>query len=335
MRQIKSLSFSSMSLFFKDSEEFYLRYLASNRPDRLPQERPMAAGSAFDAYVKSALHGAIFGTGTDAQFDFQAIFESQVEPQNRDWAIEAGKHIFDCYVRTGAYTDLRCLMENASEPPRFEFSVEGLIDGKVPFLGKPDCRFVIKPAGVLVHIILDFKVKGYCSKYGASPSKGYRLCRDGYESKKQSPSNGTAHKLYLPYDHHGFEINEGYLETCNDEYADQLTLYGWLLGEKPGDEKVVTCIDEIVAKYTGEGSKPLLRVANHRARVSRDHQMKLLSRVTTCWGAITSGHIFRDLARADSDSRCEVLENMAAGLRSDGSDLDKFFNEVTRPQLKR
>jgi hypothetical protein len=324
-----------MTLAEKDAEEFYLRYLATNRPDRLPQERPMAAGSAFDAYVKSALHAAIFGSGTNTQFEFDAIFESQVEPQNRDWAREAGKHIYDCYVFAGAYTDMRCLLENAVEPPRFEFSVEGLIDGKVPFLGKPDCRFVIEPAGVRVHVIHDWKVKGYCSKYGASPSKGYRLCRDGYESKKQSPSNGTSHKLYLPYEHHGFEINEGYLETCNDEYADQITAYGWLLGEKPGDEQVVACIDEIVGKYTGEGNKPLLRVANHRARVSREHQMKLLSRVTTCWESITSGHIFRDMSREVSDSRCQVLEDMAVSLRGNGTDLDSYFNEVTRPQFKR
>jgi len=36
---------------------------------------------------------------------------------------------------------------------------------------------------------------------------------------------------------------------------------GWLLGEKPGDENVVVCVDEIVSKYMGEGKKPLLRVA--------------------------------------------------------------------------
>ena len=58
------------------------------------------------------------------------------------------------------------------------------------------------------------------------------------------------------------------MEAGNDEYADQLCLYGWLLGEQIGDEEVVCCIDEIVSKYMPEG-KPLLRVAQHRARVSK------------------------------------------------------------------
>ena len=99
-----------------------------------------------------------------------------------------------------------------------------------------------------IHCILDWKVRGYCSKYAASPSKGYMLCRDGYQSDKPSKSHGTQHTNFLEYNHRGLTVNAGYMEYCNDEYADQLCLYGWLLGEKPGDENVVGMIEEIVSK---------------------------------------------------------------------------------------
>ena len=135
-------------------------------------------------------------------------------------------------------------------------------------------------------------------------------------------------------DFRGLTINSGYMEYCSDEYADQLCLYGWLLGEKPGDENVVLMIDEIVAKFMGVGVKPLLRVANHRARVKADYQAKLLERVAACWQAITSGHVFPDMSLEDSQARCATLENMAVGLISDGGVLDNYFNECTRPQFK-
>jgi hypothetical protein len=86
------------------------------------------------------------------------------------------------------------------------------------------------------------------------------------------------------------------MESCNEEYADQLSIYGWLLGEEPGDDNVVVMLDELVAKPNGEpGVMPLMRIANHRARVTKAHQLKLLDRIRGCWDAIESGHIFTEL----------------------------------------
>jgi len=93
------------------------------------------------------------------------------------------------------------------------------------------------------------------------------LCRDGYQSEKPSRSHGTQHTNFLDHNHRGLVVNAGYMEYCNDEYADQLCLYGWLLGEKPGDENVVGMIEEIVSKpaeplrccgspITAPGSRP-------------------------------------------------------------------------------
>jgi hypothetical protein len=134
----------------------------------------MSVSGSFDAYVKAALHERLFGKGADPQFEFNTIFEKQVEPQNRDFALEAGKYIMACYVMTGAFEELLAMLEKSKETPRFEFEVHGDIMG-VPFVGKPDCRFVHECGP---HVILDWKVKGFCSKYGASPSKNYRLGRN-------------------------------------------------------------------------------------------------------------------------------------------------------------
>lgn len=347
-RRPVALSFSSESLYEKDPDEFFVRYLAGTKAPRLPQENYMSIGSAGDARIKSWLYEQLFGKNHDPKFSFETLFTDSVEAHNRDWALAESQYVFDCYKFSGALDDLLGLLKLSVEPPQFESSVTGFING-VPFTGKPDCRFMPQfPGFDPIRVILDWKVKGFCSKNGASPTKGYALCRDGYDflqgaqnSTKKFPlgkpsdSHNTSHKLYLPYDYRGFSISEAFMETCSDEYADQVSCYGWLLGETPGDESVVVCIDEIVAKFMGEGNRPLLRIANHRARVSREHQLKLVDQITRCWDAITTGHIFRDLSRADSDARCEMLDDMAVGLQTDGSTAEDFFNECTRPQFKR
>lgn len=343
----KALSYSSWALFEKDAEEFYLRYLAETKAPRLPQENYMSVGSGFDAFAKAELHSAVFGPHTDKNFEFDKLFEDQVESHNRDFARSAGKYVLDCYKHSGSFDELLKLLKQAIEPPRFETNIEAMIDG-VPCSGKPDLRFLLKPREETLRVVLDWKVKGFCSKHGASPSKGYAMCRDGYDYRplklnatkkapdgKPSASHGTEHDNYKAFDFKGLTINEGFMEMCNDEYADQVSLYGWMLGETPGDENVVVWIDEIVSKFMGEGNNPLLRIANHRARVSRGYQLKLLEKIKKCWNAISTGHIFVDLSKADSDSRCEVLEGMSVGLQCDGSSEESWFNEVVRPQFKR
>ncbi len=305
-----------------------MRYLADKAAPRLPQEPPMAVGSAFDAYVKSQLSWALYGHAMSAQFEFGTIFESQVESQCRDFALKAGKHCFKSYKLCGAYDELLKLLQESIEPPRFEFTVTGTVGG-APFLGKPDVRFVLDRGEGRISVIDDFKVHGFCSKYGASPSKGYRICRDGYKTDKPSRSHMKEHANYLAMNFRGLTINSGYMEGCNKEYADQLSLYGWLLGETVGDENVILMIDELVGKYMN-GNPPLLRVANHVGRVSKPHQLALEARVAKCWKAVTSGHVFQDMTLEDSQSRCEILDGMSSALMSDGGVMDTFFTECVR-----
>lgn len=328
MRLPQRLSYSGFSLWETRPDEFYLTHLSERRPPRVPQERPAAVGSAFDAQVKSSLHSALFGPNADPKYAFSALFEAQVEPQNRDWVLGEGKYVFDCYVQSGFYDELLALLKQSIEPPRFEFTVEAEIGG-VPFLGKPDARWVTPASIPVVH---DFKLNGYCSKYTTSPCRSYMRCRDGYTGKP-SKSHDTEHHEFLAYQHGDLTINTTYLEAANTAWADQLSLYGWALGEKIGDENVVLSIHQIVAKPKPE-ARPQLRVASYRARVKASYQQELAVRLKRCWDAITSGHIFLALSREDSDARCQVLDETAVGLQSDGSSREEYFNEATRDRYR-
>lgn len=241
MRIPTYLSNSALSLFEKNPEEFHLKYISERRPPRIPQERPAAAGSAFDAYVKARLSKDLFGT-VDPKYSLEALFEAQVEPQNRDWAINEGGYIFSCYEVSGFYDSILRELQASSEPPRFEFTVEATLNG-VPYLGKPDARWVTPGFVKVVH---DWKVSGYCSKSTTSPHKSYQLCRDA-SLGKQSKSHNAEHKEFLAYQHGDMTINTTYMEAANPAWADQLSLYGWALGEKIGDENVVLSIHQIVS----------------------------------------------------------------------------------------
>lgn len=330
MRDIKHLSYSSFSLHESQPEEFYLRYLADNRPDRVPQERPASVGSAFDARTKSALHEALFGAGSDPAYSYEALFEAQVEEHNRDWAGPNGDYVFECYKQTGFYDELLAALQAASQPPRFEFTVLADVCG-VPVLCKPDCRYV--SAGG-IHVIHDWKVNGYCSNSTTSPHKGYMLCRDGYTALKQSRSHDTEHKEFLARSHGDMVVNASYMEASHDEWAAQLSMYGWSLGEKIGDENVVLSVHQTVAKPMPGGQMPQLRVAKYQARVSSGYQKDLAARLRRCWNSVTSGHIFPELSREENDAKLETLKDVAMGLVSNGTAAENWFNESTRAKYR-
>jgi hypothetical protein len=337
-------------LWEKDPTEYAMRYLVDNRPARSPQPLAASVGSAFDAFVKANLHEALFGKGHDPEFELDALFESQVEKHNHDEAMAMGEHVYGDYVQTGAYDELLELMQDAQGEPRFEFDA-GLTIGGVPMFGKPDCQFIHKSG---TNVILDWKVKGYCSKYGASPSKGYSLCRDGADwvernltkpqlkkrdegievAGKNSRSNGKEHDKYLAMDHHGITINQGYLETCNEVWATQLSIYSWLCGQEVGDENSIVCIDEIVCKFMGEGQKPLLRIGTHKARLSKVFQEQLFGKIKLLWETIQSNHLFADLSQEESESKFTMLQRRAQGMASDGSEEENWWSEMGRPAFR-
>jgi len=324
MRTIKRLSYSALSLWEKRPEEFYLRYLCEQRTPRMSQERPAAVGSAFDAMTKAALHAALFGPNSDPEYTLEALFEAQVEPQNRDWAMPAGQYVFDCYKLSGFYQRLLNELSLSSVQPRFEFSVEAVING-VPILCKPDAGWTTPQSIQVTH---DWKVNGFCSKSATSPHKSYQLCLDGYVGK-QSRSHNKEHKGFLALQHKDIVINTTSLEISNPAWADQLSLYGWSMGKRIGDKDSVLSVHQVVAKPVAN-QRPLLRVAQYRARVAPAYQFKLVDRLKKCWDAAISGYVFPEFSREDSDARCEVLDATAVGLQTDGSSVEDYFNEATR-----
>lgn len=332
MRIPEYISPSALKTFEQNADEYYLKYLADNRPPRSPQTQPMSVGSAFDAFVKSFLHNHYHGNyGPDNAYERDAIFESQVDEHNRDWARVAGEHVYRRYSRCGALKDLMSEINTAIQAPRFEFDLQGIVSG-VPVLGKPDIYFTNSEAA---RVIFDWKVNGYCSKSSVSPVKGYLKVRDTWNSLERKPSriNGVCHKDCVPVEHLGLRINGiQYMEDCNSEWADQLAIYGWLLGEPVGSENLIVGIDQIACLEPGENGVPWMRVANHRTRVSSEYQFQLEARIKRLWNCITSGHFFPGLSREESEKRCADLEAMAAAL-SQTDDLSTFVNEVSREWL--
>lgn len=319
MRIPKYLSPTSLGQWEKDQEEFYLQYLADKRPPRIPQTQPMAVGAAFDAYIKSYYHSVLFNT-VDPRFEFETIFETQVDPHNRDWARTAGKYVFECYKTSGALSDLLGELQKSQSTPRFEFSLQEEFRG-VPLLGKPDLHFVHHSGN---EIILDWKVNGFCSKYNKSPNRGYLRVRDGWVGPPSRNANAV-HKDAFAMNHSGVIINIAEnLETINREWATQLCTYAWLCGAEIGSEFVVA-IDQIVAK-PDLPDRPKLRIAEHRCLVSPDYQRTAMARYSELWEIVNSNHIFRELSFEESATRCQTLDRQYEAFGDEGDD---FLREMT------
>lgn len=279
---IKYLSPTSLALFERDRREFYLRYVVGVA--KMPQTKPMAVGSAFDAYVKATLVKKLFGTATIKGVDYSldALLAAQVDPQNLDWARAAGLDVMSLYTNTGALADLVLELEAAIEAPRFEFTISGTISGTVgavPFLGRPDLSFktAYEP------VILDWKVNGWMSASPPSPCPGYLKCRTLGKSSK-------AHKDTIASAVQGFVINIGArLEDVNTDWAAQEAIYAWLLGTPVGTP-FIAGIEQIVGRN---------RVSTLRMRVGREFQLGLFERAVVAWKIIQSGDICPGQAMLD------------------------------------
>lgn len=331
MRTLEYLSPSSIAKWEEGVEGFYLYYLTEHRPPREPQTPPMAVGSAFDAYVKSYLHDKLFGKnhGDSNRFELKAIFEAQVEPQVREAAWKAGGYCFEVYKQSGALLDLLSDLQSAQTDPRFEFEVKGAVNGYregvdreingVTLLGKPDAAYISKTGD---HVILDWKVNGYYSKYPTSPVKGYTRLRG------LGGQSWGCHKDCSPFEVGGMTINiAGFLEHYEDKWARQLAIYAWLLGEPVGGNFIVA-VDQLSCK-PGEGY-PTIRVAEHRMRISPDFQWNKFRRACEIWAIIQSGHIFQQMTLEESQARCGLLDKQAEVLYGGHTEEDAHWIEMTR-----
>lgn len=299
MKKMKHISYSGFTLFESDPELFYKRYLTENRPPREPQNHYMAVGSAFDAFVKAELHD-IFVNDGDPKFTAEALFEAQVEPHNRDRARPDGLDVLKWYKNVGAFRALTNDM-NGCINPQFESEITGEVtvsrlEGGVPILGKPDVKYIHRHGARVVH---DFKVQGYYSKQPKAPSPGYL---------REYPL-GRMYKTCIPKQHKGFEINgNGGLHMHCPDWAEQLSMYAWVMGEDVGSDYILT-IDQICC----DSQKKTIRVAKHAATVNDIWQHKLFDRIHRCWTACMNGHVFLNV---DYELNKRMIETLEAELAS-------------------
>ncbi len=321
MRIPEYLSPTSLHLFEKSTEEFYLRYLCDTKQEREPQTRPMSIGSSFDAYCKSYLFEALFGNKVKGSpYELETIFTEQVKPHNRDWAWEHGRIVFEEYRNAGCVADLMLELNQSIGDPRFEISIQDTIEtsiGEVPLLGKPDIFFINSEGA---RVVYDWKVNGYCASRNTSPMKGYVKLR----TWKNNNWDWNQHRDCVQMVFKGITINIATcLEDCNKAWADQLAIYSWLLGEPVGSEEVVFGIDQVV------GPADKLRFAQHRLRIRPEHHYHLLELLTHIWDCIQRRHIFQDLSIEDSQARCLVLDEYAATISEQSPEEKADFNFIT------
>ena len=331
LRIPKYLSYSAVTKFMGDRDEYFLRYIAEHRTPRSPQGKPASVGSAFDARVKSVLYEHVYGENyKPEQFSYEALFEKQVEAHGRDFAGPAGDYVYDCYKTSGMLDRFIEIIDKAVEPPQFEFRVEKTVGG-VPLLGLPDGHVKLPND---LNFILDWKVNGFCSKSSLSPNKGFLKCLDGFVAKKQSRSHDTSHGDCISMMLNGIEINGQFAEDYSEQWASQTSGYAWCLEEPVGSENWVMAIHQCVCKPLPSGDYPVLRFSEYRSRVRKPFQDMLLRKYQRCWKAVSTGHIFDELSREQSDERCEMLNNTAARMAHDVNSADgdgEWFNDVVRP----
>ena len=308
MRKPEYLSPTGIKAWSEDRDDFYARYLCDNRTDREPQTLPMSIGSSFDAHVKSYLHGVLMGEKANPRFELQALFEEQVEPHNRDWALDNGRVCFERYKESGALADLLQELKKAIGTPMFEIEVKGTVTANmsgVPFLGKPDIYFTNRHG---MPVIYDWKVNGWCSKSNVSPKPGYLRLRHG--SSNRGLDKGC-HKDACPSYMQNMLINSAHqLQMVDEDWARQLAVYGWVCGMDVGSEFIVG-IDQIACKPTG-GAYPEMRIAEHRCIIGSDFQWATFGRACQIWNAIKTGHVFTELSKEENDARCAALDGRSA-----------------------
>lgn len=349
MRKIPYLSPSGLQTWRKDKNEFFVRYLSDAHPERPPQTAAMAVGSSFDAYIKSDLYGKIYGDVSGTPYEFQTLFEAQVEPQNRDIAIIDGKIVYEAYIASGALADLMLLLSKTIAEPKFESDLVGpvtwqtapessvgsgmgsaiLVAYPLILKGKPDLVFLVAFENDACRVILDWKVNGYYSKSGVSPARGYIMVRDGVGTAR---SGNVMHKDCVPMPHRGLLINGmGKSEDFQKDWAAQEATYGWLVGEPVGGDWVNE-IHQIACRPDGYGGRNI-RVAEHRGVIGEAFQHSLYQDYVQCWLDCHDGHFFKELSRELSEQNCKrleiVAEQYAAGQQS-GNLEEMIFAELTR-----
>ena len=229
------------------------------------QNEAMAAGSAFDAYIKSHLSGTLVPVTKSKYWS--------VEPWNQEYGIRIGKYLFDEYIKLGGVTMLQ--EEFGTHIPMMEEKIAGEIvindsgNHAVQIGGFPDLFWP--------NNIRDWKVSqinnpkptiaaGYQTLTGPAsvlPARADSIIIDGKPAARHPLAGANLNDL-LPKE------------------STQLTFYGWLAGmghvcNNQGSwipEPILGGIDRLVGMP--------LRLVRYRGIITVDFQIKVMERLLAC-----------------------------------------------------
>jgi hypothetical protein len=239
------------------------------------------------------------------------------------------------YRLLGALDGLMIDLGRSKGPPKFEMDVRGKIShgrnsvvNEVPFRVKPDLHFINEHGAF---VILDWKVNGYCSPSGRSPTPGF------VKARRQGKLHWTHDDCTLGT-HKGLIVNtKKSLELYDSEWARQCSIGAWVCGA-PVISNFVSIIHQLAClKSTGSG--PRITVAEHAGFVSPDYQDSLHAEAYKMWSAIhdrihVAGcnqascncprHIFRSIPLEDSIALCKILDKGTGGRSSISPALEEM-----------
>ena len=252
---LKYLSHSSMMTYRLCPHKFYLTKLSPYKKQikREEQNLPGAVGSAFDAYCKAFIQGE----GKELKNISEYLRETVTNPKHFDRACDDGLKLFEIYRDTG----LPYLLDEGLS--RVDVTVQEVI-GDAMVLGKPD-------AVVGEDMPIDWKVRGYASS-PKSPTQGWVRCW-----KKGKLLDKTHDRM------------DDYFEDINEYWAQQVTIYAFLLGQPIGERDIWVGFDELSLRQNV--NQPIVNhntvtVSQIRSKVSVDYQNKVFKRIQDIWNTI-------------------------------------------------
>jgi len=268
----------------------------------------MAFGSAFDSFVKHALVRHLYGEQAVQRgepYHLETLFASTVDPEQQAWAWETGKWAFSKYQEFGAFDALLSEMKDAKSLPKFEDNLNATITlpsgTQIPLHGYPDGWYRNAEDQL---IILDWKCNGYKAKSNISPRKHYILQRPKL----------TPYKTATVKEFNGITINEGIcFSEVSPEWATQILLYSWMLGEPVGHSPVVAQIDQILlkpSKTEQEILTPGCRIVTYRSLILEEFQQKVISQLEDVWKAVQRGSIYLNMDEEEAHQRVQQMAKL-------------------------
>jgi hypothetical protein len=286
----KYLSPSSLKTAVKQPYTFYLTRLVDNPIPREPQSLPGAMGSAFDVFVKLML--VIKGRVDLKPYQLQTrLLDSCYDPSMREQYAEMDlptmfyKMSVEEQHQAAVKDDASALMVNYCKSSLFMdlafhdleihryFSIMGNSPDSgqaliVPIFMKGDASVTVMTQKDNYEVIpLDWKVTGYGSATGASPTAGYKRIWS-IDKGLEGP-----HPDYTP---------DRSMALVDEAWADQLCVYGWGMG-RPVGLPFRAIIHQLVFRPSG------WRIAEFDSWITTETQLRLRDKFVTLWSDLQSG----------------------------------------------